>query len=465
MIERGLSLDDVLAATGGRLQGRPASPPAFAGVSIDSRTTTPGELFFAIAGGRFDGHDFLAEARARGAAAAVVHREAASTTGLSLIRVEDTTAALARLARHVREGAGIPVVAITGSVGKTTTKDMTASLVSALGPTLKTEGNLNNRYGLPLTLLGLGPEHRFAVLELGMSAAGEMRELSGIARPDLAVITRVAPVHLEFFASLEEIARAKAEILEGLRPSGAAVLNGDDPLVRRIGDAHAGRVIWFGRDRADDVSAENWRGTVRGMRFDLRLGEESVDVALPLAGPHFLTSFLAAAAVAHAWGASADAIAAGALLLKAAAHRGELIALRDGITLLDDTYNSSPLALEAAVQALGLAREGRRVAFVGDMLELGPSGPDLHRESGERVARRLDVLVGVGPLAASFLEGARRAGAREDALHWFADSAAAAGAAPALVRAGDAVLVKGSRGVRMESVVEALVRRFGREGE
>jgi UDP-N-acetylmuramoyl-tripeptide--D-alanyl-D-alanine ligase len=378
--------------------------------------------------------------------------------------VAGTTSGLADLARHARAQAEVPIVCVTGSAGKTTTKDMTAALLGTRGSVLKTEGNLNNQYGLPLMLLRLRPEHAAAVLELGMSAAGELRALSGIARPDVAVITMVAPVHLEFFASVDDIAAAKAEILEGLAAGGMAVLNGDDPRVKRIGEAHAargGRVLWFGRDRAHDVSAENWRGTVHGMRFTLRASGRAEEVALPLPGPHFLVNFLAAAAVAHHLGIGIGTIAETATTLKAASHRGEVVSLGQGITLLDDCYNSNPTAVEAAVTALGLAARGRRVAFLGDMLELGPTGPELHRQTGERVGGRLDLLAAVGPLAGSFLEGARRAGLAPSALVAFPDSAAAAAAAPELVRPGDAVLVKGSRGVRMETIVDALRTRFG----
>jgi UDP-N-acetylmuramoyl-tripeptide--D-alanyl-D-alanine ligase len=455
-----LTTADVARATG-------AAPPAglaalpLAGVSIDSRTIGPGELFVAIAGPRFDGHDFVAEAAQRGAAAALVHREPARPAPIPLIRVADTTAALGALAADVRLRARIPVVAITGSAGKTTTKEMTAWLLAARGEVLKTEGNLNNQYGLPLSLLRLRPQHTAAVLELGMSAAGELRALSGLARPDVAVITMVAPVHLEFFPSVDAIADAKAEILEGLRDGGAAVLNGDDPRVRARGLRHRGRVLWFGRDRAFDVSAENWRGTVNGMRFDMRIGGRAHDVALPLAGPHFMMNFLAAAAAAHHLGIPAETIVERALALRPAARRGEVIRLGQGITLLDDSYNSNPAAVEAAVAALALAARGRRVAFLGDMLELGPTGPALHADTGAAVAGRLDLIVAAGPLAAGFVEGARRAGKQEAALRAFPDSAAAAEAAAGLVRPGDAVLVKGSRGARMETVVEALRARFG----
>jgi UDP-N-acetylmuramoyl-tripeptide--D-alanyl-D-alanine ligase len=462
MLPTAMTLAAAAAAMEARLEGASRLAP-FSGVSIDSRTLAAGELFFAIAGPRFDGHDFIADATRRGAVAAVVHREVEAPPGVPLLRVAETTRALADLARHVRAETTARVVAITGSVGKTTTKDMTAALLARRGPVLKTEGNLNNQYGLPLTLTRLRPDHRFAVLELGMSAAGELRALSALARPEVAVITLVAPVHLEFFASVEEIAAAKAEILEGLTADGVAVLNGDDPHQRHIGMAQRGRVVWFGRDRAFQVSAEGWRGTVHGMRFDLRVGGEVRDVALPLAGPHFLTSFLAAAAVAHQLGLGADEIAAGALDLRPARHRGEVVRLRQGITLIDDCYNSNPVAVEAAVTALGLAAQGRRVAVLGDMRELGPSGPELHRQTGHAVGGRLGTLVAVGEMAERLLEGARQAGLDPSALHAFGDAAAAAAAVPGLLQPGDAVLVKGSRGVKLEAVVEAVIARFGRE--
>jgi UDP-N-acetylmuramoyl-tripeptide--D-alanyl-D-alanine ligase len=469
MLESTLDLQDVVSATGATRRGRAGSEPLrFSRVSIDSRTITPGDLFFAIKGPRFDGHDFLADVAAKGALAAVVHRDAPAPEGLPLLQVADTTAALAALGQHRRRQAAIPVVAVTGSAGKTTTKEMTAALLARRGPVLKTEGNLNNQYGLPLTLLRLQPEHRHAVLELGMSAAGELRALSRLARPDVAVITMVAPVHLEFFASVDAIADAKAEILEGLGESGLAVLNGDDPRVRRVGEAfraRGGKVAWFGRDRSYAASAENWRGTVHGMRFDLRLGGRAVDVALPLPGPHYLSNFLAAAAAAHHLGLSAEEIAAAAVEMRPASHRGQVLRLGANVTVLDDCYNSNPAAVEAAVAALDMSAPGRRVAVLGDMLELGPTGPDLHREAGRKVAPRLQAMVGVGALAPHFLEGAREAGLPADALTAFPDSAAAAAAVPSLVRPGDAVLVKGSRGVRMETIVEAIASAFGKAGD
>lgn len=459
-----LTLGEIAQATGGQVVSGGGSAVAVSGVSIDSRTLEKGQLFVAIKGPNFDGHEFLAAAAERGASAAMLHRDATLPAGMAVVRVGDTTQALKDLGRHWRLKAALPVVGVTGSAGKTTTKEMTAALLATQGPVHKTEGNLNNQYGLPLTLLRLKPEHRFAVLEMGMSAAGELRELSQLARPDVAIITNVAPVHLEFFESVDAIAEAKAEILEGLDPSGVAVLNHEDPRVRRIGERRKGRTLWFGRDRACDVSAESWKGTIHGMRFDLRMDGQTVDVALPMAGPHFMLNFLAAAAAAHHLGVPVDAIAEAATHLQPARSRGQVRRLNQGITLLDDSYNSNPAAVDAAITALTMAAQGRRVAFLGDMLELGPTGPDLHREMGAKLVGRADVVVGVGALGRLFAEGAREAGLAAPDTPVFPDSSAAAEAAATLVRAGDAVLVKGSRGARMETIVEALVGRFGEAG-
>jgi UDP-N-acetylmuramoyl-tripeptide--D-alanyl-D-alanine ligase len=457
---RGWTLGALAAAAGGRLDDARADT-AIAGISIDTRTLERGDLFVAVAGPRFDGHEFLSAAVARGAPAAMVQRDVLAPPGLEIVRVADTTRALGDLARYLRRERDVPVVGVTGSTGKTTTKDMAAALLGTRGPVLRTEGNLNNRYGVPLTLFRLRPEHTAVVLEMGMSARGELSELSRIGEPDLAVITNVAPVHLEFFDSVEAIAEAKAEILLGLRPAGAAVLNRDDPHVRRIGEAFGGEVVWFGKGRACAVSVERIRGSANGMRFDLRLDGRKVDVALPLPGVHVVMNFAAAAAVAHRLGVTADTIAETALTLAAAEHRGQVRHLGEGVTLLDDCYNSNPAAVVAAAATLEMAARGRRVAVLGDMLELGERGPELHREAGRKLGPGLGLLVAVGPLAQHFLEGARESGLAKKALVAFPDAAAAAAAVPELVRPGDAVLVKGSRGMRLEAVVDALQARFG----
>jgi UDP-N-acetylmuramoyl-tripeptide--D-alanyl-D-alanine ligase len=240
-----------------------------------------------------------------------------------------------------------------------------------------------------------------------------------------------------------------------------AVLNGDDPLVRRIGRCFGGEIVWFGHDRRYEVSAERWRGTLHGMRFELRMGGRTLEVALELAGRHFVSNLLAAAAAAHRLGVEPEQVVEVATSLAPAPHRGQVRRLGQGVTLLDDAYNASPLAVEAAVAALDLAPRGRRVAFLGDMLELGQQGPELHRRTGERVAPKLDAVLAVGPLATGFLEGARRAGSEESSLAAFPDSDAAARAVAKRVEPGDAVLVKGSRGIRMELIVESLLTRFG----
>lgn len=457
-----LTVGLVAEATGGALPAPATAALALSGVSIDSRTVAAGELFVAVAGPRFDGHDFLAEAHARGAAAALVSRAGPVPSGLPSVRVADTTRALADLARHVRGASGVKVAAITGSAGKTTTKEMLAALLSTAAPTLKTEGNLNNQYGLPLTLLRLRPEHRYAALELGMSAPGELRALSALAAPDVAAITNVGTAHLEFFVDQDQIAEAKAEVLEGLSASGVAVLNRDDPRVRRVGERFPGRALWFGQDRGCDASIENWRGTIHGMRFDLRLGGEVHDVALALAGRHHVANFLAAALCAHALGVAPAQIAQAAPGLAAAHRRGEVLRLGSGVTLLDDSYNANPEAVAAAVAALGLAAKGRRVAFLGDMLELGPQSAEIHEATAAAVAPGLDVLVAVGAQSAALARGASRGGLVQSAIHAFADSAAAVAAAPGLVRSGDAVLVKGSRGSRMDVIADALVAALGK---
>ena len=458
-----MSVTQVAAATEG--EAKATSPSVLAaplcGVSIDTRTLRPGELFVAIVGPRFDGHDFLAEAKARGAGAVLVHQDVDPALGLPLVRVADTTRALADLARHRRRESAAPVVAITGSAGKTTTKDLTATLLGSRGPVLRTEGNLNNQYGLPLTLLRLAPEHEAVVLEMGMSAPGELRRLTRIALPDLAVITNVGSAHLEFFGSVDEIAKAKAEILEGLGPGGRAVLNAEDARVRKVGEAFGGQVIWFGRDRRCDVSGENWRGTAFGSRFDLVILGRKTDVALPLPGPHSMMNFLAAAAVAHALGVAPETMAEAVVHFSPGRHRSQVHRLGHNVVLIDDCYNSSPEALDAAVAALSMAGAERRVAVLGDMLELGPDAARIHAERGEGYRGKLERLFSVGPLGREIAKGACRAGLPTGAVRHFDDAAAAALAVPDLVMPGDAVLVKASRGMKLEAVVDALLARFG----
>jgi UDP-N-acetylmuramoyl-tripeptide--D-alanyl-D-alanine ligase len=455
-----LRLEEIARIAGGAvLQG--AAGLSVGSYAIDSRLVAPGGLFFAVAGRR-DGHDFVADAAKRGAAAAVVSRPVAvADPAFGLVQVGDTVAALQVLAHDVLGRRPVRVIGITGSIGKTTTKEFTAALLAPRFKVLKSEGNYNNSLGLALTLLRLGPGEDAAVLEMGMSAPGEIRALARIAPPDVAVITNVNPVHLQFFRSLEDIALAKKEILDGAKPGATAVLNGDDPLVTRIAAGFPGRRLTFGRGPACDVRAENVESRgFDGYAFTLRYERSSTPVTLPCVNEAAVANLLAAAAAALALGLDLEEIRPAIDGLGPFPARGALIEPGRGLRVYDDSYNSNPRALEAALASLSVLPAPRKVAVLGDMLELGESGVDFHRRAGEAVARTgWDLLVTIGPLAAVIADGAVAAGMSPRAIHRFPDSAAAAAAISTLVRDGDLVLVKGSRGVRTEAVVEALKAR------
>ncbi len=452
-------LDEVARAANGRVAaGDPAR--TVSSYSIDSRTAAAGDLFFALPGRR-DGHDFVAAAAAGGAAAAVVSRDVGvPAEGFGLVRVADTAAALRDLGREALRRAPVRVVGITGSVGKTTTKEFAAAVLATKLRVLKSEGNLNNHLGVPLTLLRLRPDHQAAVVEMGMSAPGEIAALTRIAPPDVAVLTNVRPVHLEFFPGIEGIAMAKKEILDGAAPGATAVLNGDDPLVAKAAAGWRGRIVRFGLGPANDVRAEDVRDLgERGRALVLVYGGDRFETELPFVNPGLVMDALAAAAVGLALGLSAGAVRTALSTLRAQAGRGGIVEAPGGLRVCDDTYNSNPAALEAALRGLGALPAARRAAVLGDMLELGPAGPDYHRRAGRVVAESgWDLLVAVGPLSEETARGAREAGMPAGRVVLFPDSAAAAAAIRGLVRAGDLVLVKGSRGMRMENVVRALVR-------
>ncbi len=455
-----LRLDEIARATGGTiLRGSPAL--TFGSYGIDSRLAVPGSLFFAVPGRR-DGHDFVADAARNGAAGAIVTRPVAGTDpAFALIMVRDAVAALQALAHEVLVRRPIQVVGITGSVGKTTTKEFTAALLAPRFRVLKSEGNFNNYLGLALTLLRLEPGDGAAVLEMGMSAPGEIRALARIAPPDVAVITNVSPVHLQFFSGLEEIARAKREILDGAKPGAAAVLNGDDPLVMDIAADFPGRKLTFGRGASCDVRADALvpKG-YGGFEFVLHHGGESGPVAFPCVNEAAVANLLAAAAVALSFGLGLDEIRPAIRDLKPFAMRGAVVEAGRGIRIYDDSYNSNPRALDAALKSLAALPAARKVAVLADMLELGEGEREFHRRAGETVARTgWDVLVAVGPLATVIAEGAAGAGLKASAIHRFADAKTAAEVIAGIVRDGDLVLVKGSRGMKTEAVVEALKAR------
>jgi len=456
-----IRLEELARRVKGRvLQGSPSL--IFRGFSIDSRLAREGDLFFAIVGKR-DGHDFIPQAAAKGALGAVVSGNAAAPgKDFALVRVEDTVQALQDLAKSVLADTPVPVVGITGSVGKTTTKEFTAEILSAEYSVLKSEKNFNNRLGLALSLLKLEKGHQVAVLEMGMSAPGEIAGLTRIAPPDISVIINIHPVHLQFFGGMEEIALAKKEILDGTKAGGTAVLNGDDPRVTRIAASWKGRRVLFGRSPACDVSASNIRHRgYDGLSLELTYGREGTAIDLPFIYESFVDDFLAAAAAAYAMSLPMEAVISKAPSLKPYAMRGTLILLGKGIRLVDDSYNSNPGALDAALKTLALLPAPRRVAVLGDMLELGEKEGEFHAGAGRTAARSgWDLLVTVGPLARRMAEGAAAAGMDRARIQSFADSIdAAAGIVPHL-REYDLVLVKGSRGVRMERIVEALKERI-----
>lgn len=424
------------------------------GYSIDTRTLRPGELFFAVQGERLDGHDFVAQALERGAAAAVVRadRLVGFPSPARLIAVEDTLAALQKLAAAVRRAWGKPVVGITGSAGKTTTKEAIAHLLATRFRVHKSEGNLNNHFGLPLMLLRLEPEHDVAVIEMGMSHLGEIRELARIAQPEIGVVTCVAPVHLEFFSSVAEIARAKHELVEALPPGGTAVLNADDEYVSQFGRDFSGKVVTFGVRNPASVRAESIElHGAQGSAFEIVAGGSREPAVLPLVGAHNIPNALAAVAVARERGIPLVEAAAALAGLAPADKRGQIVEV-GGATVINDCYNSNPKALDAMVDALLALPARRHIVVAGEMLELGPTGPELHAECGRRMAKRgVTVLVGVRGAAEHMVEGARKAGLRtefvvapEDAGEWLARE----------TRPGDAVLLKASRGVRLEKALE-----------
>jgi UDP-N-acetylmuramoyl-tripeptide--D-alanyl-D-alanine ligase len=449
----------VAHATGGRLvSGSPER--TFVNVSTDSRSMPENALFIALDGPRFDGNAFIDEAIAQGAAGVLTTRVPANARNASVIVVPDTLAALQKTGRDVRRRSAARVVAITGSAGKTTTKEITADFLSERYRVFRNTGNLNNHIGLPLSLLELRRGPDVAVVELGMNHAGEIRALVDIAEPDVRVWTNVGDAHIGHFASREAIADAKAELLEASTPETLLVTNADDPLmVRRVG-AFVGRTITFGEARQADVRASNVidRG-FDGTTADVDSPAGRTRVSVPLAGRVQLGNVLAAMAVAIDFGVPLPSLAVRAAALRPFPRRGSIAELPSGARLVDDSYNASPAATRAMLAALKATPvQGRRIAILGEMLELGDATRELHAECGRAaVAAGVDELVVIGGLGADALGDAAEASGLDHArVHRFADSRAAADAVARLVRAHDLVLVKGSRGMRLERVVEQI---------
>jgi len=426
-----------------------------AGFSIDSRAIQPGELFFAVRGERLDGHDFVEAALAKHAVAAVVAREHLGRyPDLSrLLSVDDPLLALQQLSAAVRRMWGKPVVGITGSAGKTTTKEIVAHVLGTKFNVLKSQGNLNNHFGMPLQLLKLEREHDIAVIEMGMSHPGEIAALAKLAQPDCGVVTIVAPVHLEFFDSIAAIARAKRELIESLPPNGIAVLNADDPYVSQFGRDFPGKVVYFGLHKPADVTARDIQALhPLGAAFEVVYNDEIAPAALPLLGEHSIYNALAAVAVGLQYGVTLKAAASALSSLSPGDKRGQMLEY-EGATVINDCYNSNPKALESMVRSLAQMPAQRRIVVAGEMLELGPSGEAMHRDCGRLMGNyRVDFVLGVRGLARLIVEGAASANvdaefvaSPEEAGEWLRDN----------IRPGDLVLVKGSRGVKLERALES----------
>jgi UDP-N-acetylmuramoyl-tripeptide--D-alanyl-D-alanine ligase len=463
------ALEEVLAATGGEI-ARLGDRARFRGVATDSRRLRPGELFVAIKGDAHDGHEFLADAAARGAGAVVVERSYAERPlPCGMIVVRDTLAALGDLAAFHRRRHRARVVAVTGSNGKTTTKEMLAAILErafGAGRVLRTTGTQNNLVGLPLTLLRLAGTEAAAILELGMNGPGEIWRLAQIAEPDVGVITCVAPAHLEGLGSLHGVAEAKAELYRRLRPSAIAVVNADDPLVAASARVFPGRKIPFGT--ADPVAIAA-RGIVdrglEGTEFRLVVERHDVPIRLAVPGRHNVTNALAAAAAAHALGVDLATVEAGLEAFQPPGMRMEVTQLPTGVTVLNDAYNANPASMAAALRTLAASRGRRRIAVLGEMRELGAESERAHRElGGAAAAARVDALFLLGERSADVLAGAEAAGLPVERITVAGSHGELAARLAEFCRNGDLVLLKGSRGAAMEEVLRHLQRSAGGEG-
>ena len=455
----------VAEATHGRLTS--GSPDvAFSAVSTDTRTLRDGALFIALKGERFDGHAFTADAARAGAAGLLVSEPAGDAGGAAVIEVSDTLAALQDLAHHVRRRSGAQVVAITGSAGKTTTKEAAAAILAARYRVQRNEGNLNNHIGLPLSLLELRHAPDIAVVELGMNHAGEIRRLVEIAEPDVRVWINVGDAHIGHFGSRDAVAAAKAEILERATADTLVVANADDPLVMAHVDRFRGRRLTFGTSAHADIRAAaivdaGFDGTSADV--DTPRGVVKLDVALP--GRVQLMNVLAGVALGVNFDVPLDAIADRVRTLRPVARRGALHPLANGARLADDSYNASPAAMTAMLATLAATRvAGRRIAVLGEMRELGDAARKLHDDCGRAAAEAgVDELVVIGgPAADGLADGAADAGLPRMRIHRFATSEEAADAVPAFVGPSDLVLVKGSRGTRTDIVADRLRAGVGR---
>jgi len=451
------TLSALAAASGARLEGSDGSV-ALTGVAVDSRSVKEGDLFVAIRGARVDGHEFALQAAGRGARALLGERR---PDGLApdfpVALSPEPVRALQLLASAEKKRAGFRLAAITGSAGKTTTKDFTAAILGRRFAVEKTPGSQNSQIGFSMSVLNLSRTPEWMVGEMGLSEPGELSRLSRAFEPDVAALLLVAPAHLQYFPSVDAIAEAKAEILEGLKPGGAFVANADDARVERIAARAPGRVIRFGVSAAGaDVRARDLAPEAGATRFRLETPSGSAPVRLPLPGAHQVANFLAASAIAFALGLGAEESAAAAADLKPAAHRGEWRRHASGARLYDDAYNANPSSMRAALETLAATGASRRIAVLGDMLELGADEEEWHRGIGRLVPGRADRLVAVGERARWIADGAVEAGMAPGMIEHADDAAAAARLLAGSLEPGDVALFKASRGIGLDRAVAAL---------
>lgn len=453
------TIEEIIAAVDGRLlQGNPKL--RVRGVNTDSRQIQAGELFIALKGERFDGHCFVETAAQSGAAAAVVMETVAAPPGLTVIQVADTLAALGAIARAHRRRFNIPTIGITGSNGKTTTKDLIAAVLEQACRVIKTEQNFNNEIGLPLTLFKISETTEATVVEMGMRGLGQIRQLATIAEPTIGVVTNVGLTHLELLKTQENIAKAKAELVEALGPNGVAVLNGDDPLVRAMQSLNRGKTVLYGIDAEGlDYRATGIKSMVSVSEFTAETPDGTLAIKLPLPGRHNILNALAAIAVAKTIGLSDSVIQAGLLKPQMTGKRLNILE-QNGYRIIDDTYNASPTSVRAALDVLAGMQSGRRIAVLADMLELGPEAVRLHHDLGSYAAcLGVDQVLAFGDLARHYVAGFN-AVTSNNGLH-FDDKNSLIDYLKSFLRPGDCILVKGSRGMKMEEIVAALSHKEG----
>jgi UDP-N-acetylmuramoyl-tripeptide--D-alanyl-D-alanine ligase len=456
-----LTLEEISQAVGGKLEG--PGTLKVRGYSIDTRTLNASELFFAIKGPRFDGHEFVRQAFEKNAGAVVVERSVEGLGQRSVIRVSSTIEALQNLARDVRRRWGKPIIGVTGSAGKTTTKEMIAAVLGKKFTVLRSVGNLNNEFGLPLCLLRVERYQNIGVLEMGMSAKGEIRKLASIAEPNEGVVTNVNPVHLEFFKSVDEIAEAKAELIEGLHDPKVAYLNNDDSRVRAMAQRFSGKLVAYGVKSSASFKVQQIQDLgLDGSSFTVRHSSRDLQFVLPLLGQHNVANAVAAIAVATTHEVPYEQIREALAEMKPEKMRGQVVKFREGFAVIDDCYNSNPKALSEMIRFVGrLQGYQRKILVAGEMLELGPEGPELHRECGREAAKAgLASVIAVQGQGTEILEGALAAGMDRSRLKFARDAVQAGDLLARMVKKGDVVLIKGSRGVKLEQVLNTLRAAF-----